>query len=158
MSSIDKADVAARLNSGNAIVGDAVSGKTLPPSSKALIEGLLQEQNNGDIEPQDVKPIMMSRQELDPASYGSGSQGTISDSVSLRDRELASAITKLNDFVQNEQRDLEFAVNEEAGIAVVKVVSRQTGELIREIPGDEVVDLARKLNDQEPIRLFSAQV
>ena len=158
MSSIDKTDVAARLNSGNAIVGDAVSGKTLPPSSKALIEGFSQGDLTGNIEPQDVKPGMGTGLEMDSTSHGSGIQGTIYESVPLRDRELASAITKLNDFVQNEQRDLEFAVNEEAGIAVVKVVSRQTGELIREIPGDEVVDLARKLNDQEPIRLFSAQV
>ncbi len=158
MSSIDKPDVAARLNSGNAIVGDTVSGKSLPPGSETPGKGFLPEHYTSNIEPHDGKASMVSGQETDPASLGSGSQSTVSESVGLRDQELASAITKLNDFVQNEQRDLEFAVNEEAGFAVVKVVSRQTGELIREIPGNEVVDLARKLNDQEPIRLFSAQV
>lgn len=158
MSSIEKPDVASNPNSGSAITQVAKGGKELPLLENERTEQEADEQIFRHIEPQDVMSEYTGiSDELDPLK-GSGTAHPEYDSKQLRDRSIASAVTRLNDYVQNEKRDLEFAINEEAGVSVVKVISRQSGELIRQIPGDEVVDLARKLNDQEPLRLFSAQV
>ncbi len=158
MSSINKSDVASKLNSGSAIVQRARGGKQTSQSVGIRTDLAPDERPVGSIEPQSALDDRSEFVEESLPEEVSGEQSSDEESEQLRGRDVASAITKLNDFVQNEKRDIEFAINDEAGVSVVKVVSRETGELIRRIPGEEVVDLARKLNDQEPLRLFSAQV
>jgi len=158
MSSINKPDVASKLNSGSAIVQRARGGKQASQSVGIRTDLASDERPVGSIEPQSALDDRSEFVEESLPEEDTGKQSSDEESEQLRGRDVASAITKLNDFVQNEKRDIEFAINDEAGVSVVKVVSRETGELIRRIPGEEVVDLARKLNDQEPLRLFSAQV
>jgi len=72
-------------------------------------------------------------------------------------KSLTEAVSQLNDYVQSTQRDLHFSFDEDAGKPVVTVLDRETQQVIRRIPDDVVLNLARKLNDDEPLRLFSAQ-
>ena len=72
--------------------------------------------------------------------------------------ELELAVAKLNDYVQNTERKLNFQLDEEAGVTIIRVFDRQSDELIRQIPTEEAVSLAQKLNQEEPLLLFSAQV
>ena len=67
------------------------------------------------------------------------------------------AVAKLNDFVQSSQRDLHFAVDSGTGRTIVTVVDRETQEVIRQIPPEVALHLAQKLNDEEPLQLFSAR-
>ncbi|AJQ96364.1 putative flagellar protein FlaG [Gynuella sunshinyii YC6258] len=73
-------------------------------------------------------------------------------------RMVDDAIAKLQDYMQNEQRGLNFKMDEEAGITVISVYDAETEELIRQIPSEEMVSLAKRLNEQEPSVLFSARV
>ncbi len=57
------------------------------------------------------------------------------------------AVARLNDYIQSTQRDLRFSVDEELGRAVVTVVDRQSQEVIRQIPNETALSLARNLND-----------
>ena len=45
------------------------------------------------------------------------------------------------------QKGLAFNVDEESGMQVVKVIDIQTGDLIRQIPNEEALDIAKKLNE-----------
>ena len=72
--------------------------------------------------------------------------------------ELELAVAKLNDYVQNTERKLNFQLDDEAGITIIRVYDKQSEELIRQIPSEEAVSLAQKLNQEEPLMLFSAQV
>jgi len=72
--------------------------------------------------------------------------------------ELEQAVAKLNDYVQNTERKLNFQLDEDAGMTIIRVFDKATDELIRQIPNEEAVSLAQKLNDEEPLLLFSAQV
>ncbi|PTY36771.1 hypothetical protein BGP77_05655 [Saccharospirillum sp. MSK14-1] len=72
--------------------------------------------------------------------------------------ELELAVAKLNDYVQQTERKLNFQVDEESGLTIIRVFEKQSEELIRQIPSEEVVSLAQKLNQEEPLMLFSAQV
>lgn len=73
-------------------------------------------------------------------------------------KDLELAVAKLNDYVQQTERKLNFQVDEESGLTVIRVFDKQSDELIRQIPSEEVVSLAQKLNQEEPLMLFSAQV
>jgi flagellar protein FlaG len=57
------------------------------------------------------------------------------------------AVDKMNSLVQNIQRDLSFSVDDESGLTVIKVIDSQSGQLIRQIPSEEVIAIANVLND-----------
>lgn len=72
--------------------------------------------------------------------------------------ELDQAVSKLNEFVQNVQRDLQFEVNNDSGQTVVRVVDQETQEVIRQIPDEVALRLAEKLQQDEPLTLFEVKV
>lgn len=49
----------------------------------------------------------------------------------------------LQKFVQSMGRDLNFSVDETTGYHVVKVVNPTTGELVRQLPSEELLKIAR---------------
>lgn len=61
--------------------------------------------------------------------------------------ELQSAVKEIQDFVQSLQRNLEFSVDDSTGTWVVKVVARDSGEVIRQIPSETALELAKSLHD-----------
>ncbi len=154
MNSIQQSDVALNRISGSSIAEVAKRGKKLPPQLGAEPPKTPRFSADTHIEPQNVKLAKKGNSEL----TGAGNKASAINREKIRQDMIASAVTQLNDYIQNEQRDIEFSMNDEAGLSVVKVVNRHSRELVRQIPTEEVVDLARKLNDQEPLRLFSAQV
>ncbi|VAW73699.1 hypothetical protein MNBD_GAMMA13-324 [hydrothermal vent metagenome] len=68
---------------------------------------------------------------------------TDADTESLR-----KAVSDINDYVQNIQRDLQFQVDTDLGQTVVSVVDSSTQEIIRQIPSEEVLARARFLEAQ----------
>ena len=72
--------------------------------------------------------------------------------------ELNQAVSRLNDFVQSVQRDLQFDVNDETGQTVVRVVDQQTDEVVRQIPDDLALKLAENLQQEEPLSLLNIKV
>ena len=60
--------------------------------------------------------------------------------------ELDTAVTKLNDFMQNSpQRNLSFQVDEESKEMVVVVTDATTNEVIRQMPSKEALAVARQI-------------
>ena len=72
--------------------------------------------------------------------------------------QLDDAVSQLNDFVQNVQRDLQFEVDNDLGQTVVKVVDQSTKEVIRQIPNELALRLAENLQQDEPLTLFNIKV
>jgi len=79
-----------------------------------------------------------------------------SQKVSKEDVE--GAVTKLNDFVQTGQRNLQFNLDDAAGKTIITVVDKLTSEVVRQIPDDVAVKLAQELQQSEPLSLFNAKV
>ncbi len=96
-----------------------------------------------------------------PAKAGGAQPGGVQQaagaSAGVSREKLDHAISQLADYVQSLQRDLHFDVDESSGRMVIRVVDRRTQELVRQIPEEVVLDLAQKLNAEEPLRLFSAR-
>jgi len=62
--------------------------------------------------------------------------------------EISQAVNQLNDHIQNISRDLEFTIDEELNRTIITVYDSETEEVIRQIPPDEVLALARYLESE----------
>ncbi len=73
-------------------------------------------------------------------------------------RQTEEAVSRINEFVQNQQRTIRFSIDEESGRDVIRVLDKQTEELIRQIPRDEILVIARRLEElqEEGLRLFDS--
>lgn len=56
---------------------------------------------------------------------------------------VAKAAEQLQSFVQSMGRNLSFSVDETSGYNVVRVVNPDTGELIRQLPSEELLKISR---------------
>jgi flagellar protein FlaG len=66
----------------------------------------------------------------------------------VQDQGIEKALAEVNDFFQNEQRKLQFSVNDITGGVVIEVRDSDTDEVLRQIPPEFVVKLAEHLNEQ----------
>lgn len=73
---------------------------------------------------------------------------------------LQVAVSQINDYVQNLQRNLQFTVDEATGKDVVTVIDNETKEVIRQIPSEEALEIARRLaeNIDNGVQIVSTQV
>lgn len=71
-------------------------------------------------------------------------------------QQLETAVDTMNHFVQNVKRDLQFSVDQELDQTVIKVVDSSTGKLIRQIPDDIFLELARKVKETGEMNLLHA--
>lgn len=63
--------------------------------------------------------------------------------------QLQQAVQDLRDFAKSQNRALEFSVDDVTGRTLVKVVDSETSKVIRQIPSETAVDLARRMHDQK---------
>lgn len=94
---------------------------------------------------------------IDPASDVSRAE-KLQKRNEARKEQLEDAVSQLNDYVQNVQRDLQFEVDNDLGQTIVKVVDQQTREVIRQIPDEVALRLAENLRQDEPLTLFNIKV
>jgi len=62
--------------------------------------------------------------------------------------EIQRAVSQIESYLKSVGRQLEFRVDDSTGRTVVTVKDLDTGEVIRRIPGDETLRLARSLADK----------
>lgn len=81
-------------------------------------------------------------------SEASGTKSANEDKNSIPGLEdITQATEKIRKFVEGAaSRDLSFSVDDETGVTVVKVIDRETKELIRQIPAEEALQIARTLD------------
>lgn len=63
----------------------------------------------------------------------------------IKKDELVKPVQQINEVMNN--YGIHFEMNDEAGKMVIKVVSQETGELIRQIPNEEVLRIAQHLHE-----------
>jgi flagellar protein FlaG len=69
---------------------------------------------------------------------------------------VAAAIEQIEEFLADNQRQLTFQVDEGSGRTVVRVVDPGSGEVIRQFPAEEVLQVAVSL-ERSGFRLFDDQ-
>lgn len=83
--------------------------------------------------------------------------GEIADTLDIRDEdankvsEVASKLQKMFETIESDfslqSRALEFNVVEESGLTVVKVLDKESKDIIRQIPSEEFIRVAEKLSE-----------
>ena len=61
--------------------------------------------------------------------------------------EVKNQIEELQQFHQSIDRSLQFKVDEELGVTIVRVIDKETDELIRQFPPEELINLSRRLKE-----------
>lgn len=79
------------------------------------------------------------------------------DKLAIEPKEVEQAVKEINDYMQLVRRNLEFSVDKDTQRVVVKVIDAETGELVRQIPPDAVLELAKFLRERENKGLLLAQ-
>ena len=59
--------------------------------------------------------------------------------------QVEQAVQQLQSYLNDSQRQLQFQVDSASGRTIVRVVNPDTGELIRQIPSEEMLTLARAI-------------
>jgi len=62
-----------------------------------------------------------------------------------KDENLGEAIAKINNYVQQLQRDLQFSVDDDSGRTVIKVIDSNSKEVIRQIPEEVILQVAQSI-------------
>lgn len=70
--------------------------------------------------------------------------------------EVEVAVATIQDFVQSVRRSLNFSLEEGSGRVVVKVTDAGSGDVIRQIPSEEALQLAENLSEVRSL-LFKAE-
>jgi flagellar protein FlaG len=65
------------------------------------------------------------------------------------------AAESINEFIQSTSRNLQFSVDKDTGIVVVKVVDQETGDVIRQIPAEETLAIAKNLDSVQGVLIRS---
>jgi flagellar protein FlaG len=61
--------------------------------------------------------------------------------------DLSRAVAVLNRFLADSQRSFRFQVDDASGRTIVRIVNPGTGEIVRQIPSEDVLAAARALRD-----------
>jgi flagellar protein FlaG len=59
-----------------------------------------------------------------------------------------AAARQIDSYLRSVSREVEFRVDDESGVTIVTVRNTATGEVIRQIPNEEVLQLARRFTDR----------
>ncbi len=71
----------------------------------------------------------------------------LTQSAVVGKQEVEEVVENLNDFAQSVNRQLQFSVDEESGKTIVKVVDAETGETVRAIPPEEILNMQKQLKE-----------
>lgn len=82
---------------------------------------------------------------------------TAAPAAKPKGQDLQQAVKDIQDFAQSLNRKLDFSIDDSTGIVVVKVIARDSGDLIRQIPSETALKLAQSLNEAGSL-LFEAKV
>ncbi len=60
---------------------------------------------------------------------------------------LDDVVKNLNDHIQQYRRELQFQIDDESGRTVVKVMNVENGEVIRQMPSEQVLAMSHQLSE-----------
>lgn len=73
-------------------------------------------------------------------------------------QEIAQATQDISNYIQSVSRSLQISVDGDLGTTVIRVLDTETEELVRQIPAEEILQIARFLEQQQTSRDSDASV
>lgn len=91
------------------------------------------------------------------AAQSAAEPSQVQEQAQERRADVEAAVKRLNEYVQSIQRGLKFDYDESASQTVITVVDRSTNEVIRQIPDELALELARSLGADSPLSLLNVK-
>lgn len=63
----------------------------------------------------------------------------------VSESQLNESVKNLNDYMQQSHRALQFVLDKDSGMTIIKVLDSETNKVIRQIPSEEVVEMSKQL-------------
>ena len=73
----------------------------------------------------------------------------VSGSQSSAAQKIEETVSDLNSFVQNVQRSIQFSVHDDTGRSVITVTDKESGDVIRTFPSEDVLAMAAYLAENK---------
>jgi flagellar protein FlaG len=120
---------------------------TIEPINEAGYTGITPESKNATAEINNSKKINTVSEVVDAQSAAqANNESTAIEQVALTSKQLEQVAQQLQDFVGEMNRGLEFSVDKDSGRDVIKVIDKASGDLVKQYPSEEVLDLVSKLS------------
>lgn len=71
--------------------------------------------------------------------------------------ELKNVVETINQFISNTQRSLNFSLESDTNKTIIKVVNTETDEVVRQIPSEEAIALAKALKSSSEAYVLNEQ-
>lgn len=94
--------------------------------------------------------------ETQPAETAAATQSKKESPSEVSREQIEGAVATIQDFVQSVQRSINFALDDSSGRVVVKVTDSGSGDVIRQIPSEEALQMAENLSEVRSL-LFKAE-
>lgn len=106
-----------------------------------------------------LKPLPLATNSQPPPAQNSGSRIATNPQPEPQpaiasENQVQQAVEKIQQTTEELAHNLQFSIDKDTGITVIKVMDSQTQEVIRQIPTEEAVSLARTLDKVKGL-LFS---
>lgn len=89
---------------------------------------------------------VQGRQEIAAQGKTVPAARTVGVPAEEKKKELEQALKQVSGYVQNITRELNFSIDEELDQAVVTVLDQESGEVIRQMPTEEMLSLAKNIS------------
>ena len=100
--------------------------------------------------------IMEDREEKDSSS-SEKKRDENEQAVTLEKEDVVAIASTIDSYLKSIQTDLEIDVHEDSGRVMAKIIRKDSGELIKEIPPEKLLDVAAKMKEIVGV-LFDANV
>jgi flagellar protein FlaG len=104
-------------------------------------------------------PVVADTPFVGSAAETTSAAGLPGNNVNARSgtrEDVEAAVATIQDFVQSVSRSLNFSLEENSGQVIVKVTDSGSGDVIRQIPSEEALQLAENLSEVRSL-LFKAE-
>jgi len=110
-------------------------------SSISSIRGSGAAKNSGQVTKPDVANAPVNGGEALPPK-GNGQPAPVVETT-----DISETVSEINSLIRSVQRDLAFNVDQDSGRTIIRVIDSESGELIRQIPSEDLLAIATHLRD-----------
>ena len=86
-----------------------------------------------------------------PQSGNSDSTSVATENIQLTVQEVAETVEALNSVMQQMQRGISFQVDDQSGRSVIQVIDRDSGDVIKQMPSEDLLKLINHMQEMQNI-------
>ncbi len=125
------------INAGNSLETSQISQVLSKESQQRQVQKEMSVQENISIQ----EKIIQRTKKIDE-SKETGKKLKVDENV-----DITKLISKVNDFVQSVSTKISFTYDEESDIPIIKVIDKETDNVVRQIPPKEMIELSKKMDE-----------